>query len=157
MLKVFMQRVNETHLSHGTTVMIITFYREQFHLLMLLGERLGLVGSRLQGNKTERFFVHPGFRICTVDASQGSESDVVVLSCVRCNPKHEIGFLSQPNRVCVALSRARERLVVLGSARTLSAKGGVWGALLDGAQKNFSLVSTQATFRLSDHDFPVIV
>jgi hypothetical protein len=157
MLKVFMQRVNETHLSHGTTVMIITFYREQFHLLMLLGERLGLVGSRLQGNKTERFFVHPGFRICTVDASQGSESDVVVLSCVRCNPKHEIGFLSQPNRVCVALSRARERLVVLGSARTLSAKGGVWGALLDGAQKNFSLVSTQATFLLSDHDFPVIV
>jgi len=138
LLKGFMQRVTATHLSRGTTVMIITFYREQFHLLMLLAERLGLVGTRLLqgGTKTERFFVHPGFRICTVDASQGSESDVVVLSCVRCNPKHEIGFLSQPNRACVAFSRARERLIVLGSARTFAAKGGVWGALVDAARKD---------------------
>jgi hypothetical protein len=138
LLKGFMQRVTATHLSRGTTVMIITFYREQFHLLMLLAERLGLVGTRLLqgGTKTERFFVHPGFRICTVDASQGSESDVVVLSCVRCNPKHEIGFLSQPNRACVAFSRARERLIVLGSARTFAAKGGVWGSLVDAARKD---------------------
>jgi superfamily I DNA and/or RNA helicase len=135
MLWHFMKRVDAEFLSAGKSVMIITFYREQFHLLMGLAEQLKLVGTRLQGTKTERFFVHPGFRICTVDAAQGSESDVIVLGCVRCNPRHEIGFLSQPNRVCVALSRAKERLIVLGSSQTLVAKGGVWSALHAVAQK----------------------
>ena len=115
--------------------MIITFYREQFHLLMGLAERLKLVGTRLQGTKTERFFMNPDFRICTVDSAQGSESDVIILGCVRSNPRHDIGFLSQPNRVCVALSRARERLIVVGNSQTLVAKGGVWGALHGVAQK----------------------
>lgn len=113
------------------TVMIITFYREQFHLLMLLGEKLGLVGTRLCGTKTERFFVYPNFRISTVDAAQGSESDVVVLSCVRSNPRHDIGFLAHPNRTCVALSRARERLIVVGHSKTLTAKSAMWRALYE--------------------------
>ena len=142
MMRTFMLDVAKPLLSEGKTVMLITFYREQFHLLMLMAEKLGFVGTRLlQGTKTERFFIHPGFRISTVDASQGSESDVVVLSCVRCNPKHEIGFLAQPNRVCVALSRARERLVVVGNSRTLTAAGAVWGTLFDIA-KEFSNVTS---------------
>jgi helicase required for RNAi-mediated heterochromatin assembly 1 len=53
---------------------------------------------------------------------------VVVLSCVRCNGSGAIGFLSNRNRLCVALSRARERLVVLGSAATLRSDP-VWHAL----------------------------
>ena len=72
-------------LSEGKSVMLVTFYREQYHNLMLLSEKLGLVGTRVQvaKQKTERYFINPLFRICTVDASQGSESDVVVLSCRR--------------------------------------------------------------------------
>jgi hypothetical protein len=139
MLRMFMKRVVSQYLSHGKSVMLITFYREQFHLLMVLGEKLGLVGTRLQGTKTERFFVHPGFRISTVDASQGSESDVIVLSCVRSNPRHDIGFLSKPNRVCVALSRAREHLIVLGSAQTLTSGGGVWERLFSVSQRGLEV------------------
>ena len=138
-LREFMvNHVSRLIISEGKTVMLVTFYREQFHLLMLLGEKLGLVGTRLllQGAKTERYFTHPCFRISTVDASQGSESDVVVLSCVRCNPRHDIGFLSHPNRVCVALPRARERLVLVGSSQTLAAKSNVWRALHVLAQKS---------------------
>lgn len=49
-------------LSEGKTVMLVTFYREQYHLLMLLGEKLGLVGTRIQeGAKAERYFTHPCF------------------------------------------------------------------------------------------------
>ena len=53
----------------------------------------------------------------------------MVLSCVRCDPEKGIGFLSHPNRICVALSRAKERLVVVGNSKTLTAKSAVWGAL----------------------------
>jgi superfamily I DNA and/or RNA helicase len=141
-VKTFLQDELPDLLSQGKTVMIITFYREQYHRLMLLGERLGLVGKRSRGGDegekemmmmttttTTFFFTHPNFRISTVDASQGSESDVVVLSCVRCDPEKGIGFLSHPNRICVALSRAKERLVVVGNSKTLTAKSAVWGAL----------------------------
>ena len=129
-LNAFMLEVEERFLAHGKSVMIITFYREQHALLMRQAESIGLVGTRLEGGgRPEQYFVQPGFRISTVDASQGSESDVVILSCVRCNAKHQIGFLSHPNRLCVALSRARERLVVLGSSRTLASANPAWLAL----------------------------
>jgi hypothetical protein len=65
-------------------------------------------------------FKHPNFRIVTVDAAQGSEADFVVISCVRCNPHRDIGFVSDPNRACVALSRAKECLLIVGSADTMS-------------------------------------
>lgn len=145
LLGVFMRQDMPGLLAEGKTVMLITFYREQFHLLMQLAERLGLVRTVVQGTKTERSFVHPGLRISTVDASQGSEADVVVLCCVRCNPRHEIGFLAHPNRACVALSRARERLVVVGCSQTLIAKNPVWGALYLAARKEDSLCHKPST------------
>jgi hypothetical protein len=129
MLKAFMQEVTERFLTHGKSVMIISFSSEQYHHLMRLGESVGRVGTRFEGAKPEQYFLHPGFRISTVDASQGSESDVVVLSCVRCNAGAQIGFLSHPNRLCVAMSRARERLVVLGSSRTLTSRSPAWQAV----------------------------
>lgn len=46
-------------------------------------------------------------RLCNVDNFQGEESDVILLSLVRSNPKNLIGFLKTENRVCVALSRAK--------------------------------------------------
>ena len=120
-------------LAAGKTVAVITFYKHQFVRLMEAGEALGLVRTQSEmaelakKGPAERF-KDPRFRIVTVDAAQGSEADVVVLSCVRCNPKRELGFLTNRNRMCVALSRARERLVVVGSRRTLAADP-VWKAL----------------------------
>jgi ATP-dependent RNA/DNA helicase IGHMBP2 len=58
----------------------------------------------------------------TVDSSQGSEADIVILSCVRSNGNGDLGFLSEgdgPNRICVSCSRAREALIVVGDERTL--------------------------------------
>jgi superfamily I DNA and/or RNA helicase len=59
----------------------------------------------------------------------------VVLSCVRCNGSGAVGFLCNRNRLCVALSRARARLVVLGSAATLRSDP-VWRALHAAAAKD---------------------
>ena len=52
--------------------------------------------------------------IATVDAFQGRECDVVVYSTVRSNREKRIGFLKDRRRINVALSRARELLVIVG-------------------------------------------
>jgi hypothetical protein len=59
-------------------------------------------------------------RIATVDNFQGEEADVVILSTVRNNSQRKVGFLSESNRVNVALSRARKGLYILGNAALLS-------------------------------------
>ncbi len=57
--------------------------------------------------------------INTVDAFQGSERDVIILSLVRSNAGGEIGFLSDLRRTNVAITRARFKLIILGDADTL--------------------------------------
>ena len=50
----------------------------------------------------------------TVDSFQGRECDVVVYSTVRSNVEKRIGFLKDRRRINVALSRARDLLVIVG-------------------------------------------
>lgn len=59
------------------------------------------------------------FQVQTVDSYQGEENDIVILSLVRCNERSGIGFLTNKNRVVVALSRARRGFYIFGSALTL--------------------------------------
>ena len=54
-----------------------------------------------------------------MDSFQGSESDVVILSCVRSNTRNVVGFVSEFRRLNVALTRAKLGLVVLCHANTL--------------------------------------
>lgn len=55
----------------------------------------------------------------TVDAFQGQERDIVLVSLVRANEAGQIGFLSDLRRMNVAMTRARLKLIILGSAGTL--------------------------------------
>ena len=52
--------------------------------------------------------------VATVDSFQGRECDVIVYSTVRSNSAGKIGFLRDYRRLNVALSRARDLLVVIG-------------------------------------------
>ncbi|XP_023281831.1 NFX1-type zinc finger-containing protein 1 [Seriola lalandi dorsalis] len=60
-----------------------------------------------------------GVKVHVVDKYQGEENDIVLLSLVRSNKQGKVGFLSIPNRVCVALSRAKKGLYCIGNSAIL--------------------------------------
>ncbi len=53
--------------------------------------------------------------IDTVDAFQGREKDMIIISFVRSNERDSIGFLSDIRRLNVAISRARKKLILIGN------------------------------------------
>lgn len=62
-------------------------------------------------------------RIDTVDGYQGKENRIVVVSLVRNNPLSSMGHVRNENRINVALSRAMDRLVIVGAARMFEKSG----------------------------------
>lgn len=58
--------------------------------------------------------------VATVDSFQGGESPVVIYGFTRSNPWHNVGFLSEVRRLNVALTRAQQRLILVGDSQTLT-------------------------------------
>ncbi|KAJ5679422.1 hypothetical protein N7462_007666 [Penicillium macrosclerotiorum] len=82
---------------------VITFYRSQ---LSLLRQSLRCYAPDLEMHTTDKF--------------QGRDKEVIILSCVRSNSDNHVGELLRDwRRVNVAFTRARTKLLVLGSKSTL--------------------------------------
>ena len=60
-------------------------------------------------------------RISTIDSFQGQEKEIVILSLVRSNDDGDIGFLKDYRRMNVAITRAKEKLFVIGDSATIGA------------------------------------
>jgi predicted DNA helicase len=60
-----------------------------------------------------------GIRVSTIDSFQGQEKENVIVSLVRSNADGEIGFLKDYRRMNVAITRAKEQLIVVGDSATV--------------------------------------
>ena len=114
------------HLSVG----VITFYAAQQELILeqladygitALSEDGVVITEVYRTLETETGHREERLRVGTVDSFQGKEFDVVILSMVRSGSvaadasiQATFGFLASENRTCVALSRQRRLLVVVG-------------------------------------------
>ena len=92
-------------------IAVLTFYRGQERLLRRE------VAKALKTYPRRVFSLRVGRKdrvrivVCTVDRFQGHEADYIMLSLVRTKG---IGFLDSPNRLNVALTRARYQLMIYG-------------------------------------------
>ncbi len=73
-----------------------------------------------QVRKLRELNADEAIEIGSVDGFQGREKEAVIISLVRCNNDHEIGFLGDTRRMNVALTRARRKLIVIGDSATIS-------------------------------------
>ncbi|XP_041376703.1 LOW QUALITY PROTEIN: NFX1-type zinc finger-containing protein 1-like [Gigantopelta aegis] len=74
--------------------------------------------------------IFEGVRVTVVDNFQGEENDIILLSLVRSNDENIVGFLKIENRICVALSRAKHGLFVIGNFDLLSQNSKLWKDLV---------------------------
>ncbi|QFP75009.1 DEAD/DEAH box helicase [Deinococcus sp. AJ005] len=124
------------------SVGVISFYAEQVREIYRQMEGLGLT----QRGEENELTIHADYRetygpdgrpqerlrVGTVDAFQGMEFDVVLLSATRSNvlpattpaqQRRRYGHLTLENRLCVAMSRQQRLLIVVGDAGMLCAPG----------------------------------
>lgn len=100
-------RRNSQNNDWSSRVRIITFYSAQVTLIQRL----------LRKKNMKNVLVN------TVDASQGSEYDVVILSFVRSGGKANrgtVGFLTDDRRLNVAMTRAKYQLIAVGNIQWMA-------------------------------------
>ncbi|XP_048389332.2 protein ZGRF1-like [Stegostoma tigrinum] len=90
----------------GSMIGVITLYKSQMHKLC------GMLDYTAKCDPAEIKAVH----ISTVDAFQGAEKEVIILSCVR---TRHVGFIDSEKRMNVALTRGKRHLLIVGNLTCL--------------------------------------
>lgn len=103
--KIGKQRILDESIDMG----IISPYRAQVQLLR----------KELRKREFFRPYRHL-LTVNTVDGFQGQERDIILISLVRSNDGGDIGFLRDLRRMNVAITRARMKLIILGSSETMT-------------------------------------
>ncbi|GJJ76966.1 hypothetical protein EMPS_09325 [Entomortierella parvispora] len=100
----------------GTSIGVISLYKSQADSIQQeLSESLKSTGYK------------GAVQISTVDAFQGSEKDIIIVSTVRTD---SIGFTDNHQRVNVALTRSKRHLFIVGNTQLLSTNR-LWGSIIN--------------------------
>lgn len=94
------------------SVLVISPYSKQVEKMSFL------VSANNDGQNT---------KVQTIDASQGGEADVVIVSCVSLDFNPSRPFVADPRRMNVAFSRARRSLIIVGAFAELCVAAKRWG------------------------------
>lgn len=109
-LQQYLEKIGKQHiLEESIDVGIISPYRAQVQLLR----------KELRKREFFRPYRHL-LTVNTVDGFQGQERDIILISLVRSNDGGDIGFLRDLRRMNVAITRARMKLIILGSSETMT-------------------------------------
>ena len=92
----------------------------------------------------------------TTDNYQGEESDIVLLSLVRSNEDGKAGFVKIPNRICVALSRARHGMYVIGNFTMFAAASELWSTICESMARRGRIGDSLALQCHVHSDAPVV-
>lgn len=90
-------------------------------------------------------FNHPeakAVQVSTVDAFQGAEKEIIILSCVR---TRQVGFIDSEKRMNVALTRSRRHLLIVGSLSCLR-KNRLWERVIQHCEGKIKMYLFQAFF-----------
>ena len=85
-------------------------------VICMYGEQKRLLRQKFKEVQWEEDFKSL-VKIDTVDSYQGKENRIIILSLTRSDKRQSPGFLKAPNRINVALSRAMDRLLIVGSVQ----------------------------------------
>ncbi|WP_211477675.1 AAA domain-containing protein [Maridesulfovibrio ferrireducens] len=110
-------------------VAVLSFYRGQEREIQGLLKEWTSLRSRRHFSRGDASTPYLEIEVCTVDRFQGHEADLVLLSFMN---DHATSFLQSPNRLNVALTRARYQLVVFGNRQKMKKASGVLGKFAQG-------------------------
>lgn len=111
-IKNILGMINSNLSANGSrkSVGVITFYDAQVRL----------IEDEIVGSGYFSGLSNIDLRIGSVDRFQGMEEDIIIISFVRNNGYHNIGFAKDSRRINVALSRAKELLVIVGCSENFA-------------------------------------
>nr|XP_023404367.1 protein ZGRF1 isoform X2 [Loxodonta africana] len=99
----------------GSMIGVITLYKSQMYKLCHLLSAVDFDHSNIKA-----------VQVSTVDAFQGAEKEIIILSCVR---TRQVGFIDSEKRMNVALTRGRRHLLIVGNLACLR-KNRLWGRVI---------------------------
>lgn len=145
--------------SAATDIAILTPYSKQVQAIRSALEDISLrmhrtveaPASLLQSSRGSPAMSIRNIPVGTIDSFQGQETDVIVFSAVRSNSMSELGFLRDRRRLCVAITRARKGLILLGDLTVLTTCRH-WQALIESCRDRGCFVPAESLLLTSDSD-----